>query len=148
VVKIGDFGCARGVDISKIDNWSIDKGTFLYASPEQLKNEGYSSKCDVWAAGCIAYLLAFGIHPFLDSKPHNTLLLIKKHTEGKAMEIPAGTDPALAKLISLCLVYEDKERASWREIWLSRVFASKVADVRKFVDYLRNVSSVASWITK
>lgn len=153
IVKIGDFGCARmvgAVDMSRVDNFSLDKGTFLYASPEQLKNENYSSKCDVWAAGCIAYLLAFGVHPFIDSKPHNTVLIIKKYTEGKEMEIPAGTDPTLAKLISLCLVYEDKERASWREIWLSRVFSPKVkgADVRKFIDYLREVSSIASWITK
>lgn len=41
VVKIGDFGCARligDMDMSKVDAFSLDKGTFLYASPEQLKN--------------------------------------------------------------------------------------------------------------
>lgn len=36
VVKIGDFGCARmigALDMSRVDNFSLDKGTFLYASP-------------------------------------------------------------------------------------------------------------------
>lgn len=36
VVKIGDFGCAKSVgemDMSKVDNFSLDKGTFLYVSP-------------------------------------------------------------------------------------------------------------------
>jgi serine/threonine protein kinase len=151
VVKIGDFGCAKLVgemDMSKVDNFSLDKGTFLYASPEQLKNEKYSFKCDVWAAGCIAYLLQFGYHPFLDSKPHNTLLHIKKQTEGKQIELDSSTNPTVAKLISLCLIYEDQERASWREIWLSRVFAPKITDIRRFVDYLKTVSLIASWITK
>lgn len=41
VIKVADFGCARCVnkgDISKLDNFSLDKGTPIYASPEQLKN--------------------------------------------------------------------------------------------------------------
>jgi hypothetical protein len=41
IIKIADFGCARCIgemEMSKIDNFSIDKGTFLYASPQQLKN--------------------------------------------------------------------------------------------------------------
>ena len=41
VIKIADFGCARCVGImemSKIDNFSMDRGTYLFASPEQLKN--------------------------------------------------------------------------------------------------------------
>ena len=83
IIKIADFGCAMSIgemEMSKIDNFSIDKGTFLYASPEQLKNEPYSFKCDVWAAGCIAFLLSFGNHPFVDSKPHFTLQKIKALT--------------------------------------------------------------------
>jgi serine/threonine-protein kinase len=41
VIKIGDFGCAKLVgemDMSRVDNFSLDKGTFIYVSPEQLKN--------------------------------------------------------------------------------------------------------------
>ena len=41
MVKVADFGCARSVnhtEISKVDNFSLDKGTPIYASPEQLRN--------------------------------------------------------------------------------------------------------------
>jgi len=41
VVKIADFGCARSIstfDMSKVDNFSLDKGTPIYASPELLMN--------------------------------------------------------------------------------------------------------------
>lgn len=67
-IKIGDFGCAKSVDIanlSVIDSRSMEKGSYLYVSPQQLKMEKYSFKCDVWAAGCVAYLLTYGYHPFI-----------------------------------------------------------------------------------
>ena len=120
VIKVADFGCARSVnhtEISKIDNFSLDKGTPIYASPEQLKNEKYSFKCDVWSAGCLLYFIYYGNHPFMDqraSRAHNTLTLIKKMTENREIEIEQNTDPTIAKIISLTLIYEDKERASWR----------------------------------
>ena len=36
VIKIADFGCAKSlstVEMSRIDNFSLDKGTPIYASP-------------------------------------------------------------------------------------------------------------------
>ena len=80
VIKIADFGCARSIsthDITKVGDFSLDKGTPIYASPEQLMNEKYSSKCDVWSGGVLLFFIYFGYHPFIDTIPHNTLLKIK-----------------------------------------------------------------------
>jgi serine/threonine protein kinase len=36
IVKIADFGCAKtinSVDMSTVDNFTMDKGTAIYASP-------------------------------------------------------------------------------------------------------------------
>ena len=151
VIKVADFGCARSVnhtEISKMDNFSLDKGTPIYASPEQLKNEKYSSKCDIWSAGCLLYFIYFGSHPFMDSRPHNTLTLIRKMCEGKDIDISENTDPTVAKILSLSLIYEDKERASWRELWLSRLFAEKITNIRSYVEYLKNVTIIANWMAK
>ena len=71
-------------------------------------NEAYTFKCDVWAAGCIAYLFSFGIHPFFANKPDITLQKIKDLTKGKYIELKPSLDPVVAKLISLCLIFEDK----------------------------------------
>ena len=57
-------------------------------------------------------------------------------------------DPTIAKIIGLTLIYEDKERASWRELWLSRVFSEKISNVRGYVDYLKNVTIIANWMAK
>ena len=68
----------------------------------------YSSKCDVWAAGCMLYLLYYGFHPFIDQRAHNCLNLIRKMTEDKPIELKPTTDLTIARLISLTLLYEDK----------------------------------------
>jgi serine/threonine protein kinase len=77
-------------------------------------NEKYSAKCDVWSAGCLLYFIYFGQHPFMDTRVHNTLALIKKKTENKEIELDKKTDPSVAKVLSLTLIYEERERASWR----------------------------------
>ena len=83
-------------------------------SPQQLKLEKYSFKCDVWAVGCIAYLLVYGYHPFIEANPHNVLKLIDKKASIQQIELTLNTDPSIATFITLALYYEDIERASWR----------------------------------
>ena len=50
----------------------------------------------------------------MDSRAHNTLSLIKKMTEKKEIDIDETFDVTLGKIISLTLIYEDKDRATWR----------------------------------
>jgi serine/threonine-protein kinase ULK/ATG1 len=38
--------------------------TLLYASPQILKREQYSSKCDVWSVGVLLYEMLYGKVPF------------------------------------------------------------------------------------
>ena len=63
-IKLVDFGFARHIkDLS--GDVSIC-GTPDYIAPEILKREGYSSACDIWSAGIIAYVLLGGYPPFYD----------------------------------------------------------------------------------
>lgn len=71
-------------------------------------SEAYSYKCDVWALGCMAYLFSFGIHPFFAKDPATTFQKIKDLTLNKYIELKPSPDPAVAKIIGLCLIYEDK----------------------------------------
>ncbi len=50
-LKIADFGLARSTG----DVLSSSVGTPLYQSPQILKGEIYSSKCDIWAIGLVFY---------------------------------------------------------------------------------------------
>ncbi|KAI9026964.1 kinase-like domain-containing protein [Hyaloraphidium curvatum] len=63
-----DFGIARVIEDTSSDNLLNSVcGSLAYTAPEVLRKTGYSLGVDVWAAGCVAYvLLSGGKHPFLD----------------------------------------------------------------------------------
>ena len=90
-----------------IDSRSMEKGSFLYVSPQQLKLEKYSFKCDVWAVGCIAYYLQFGTHPFAEANPHNVLQEINKKANSKQLQLSPDTHPSIATFITLALYYDE-----------------------------------------
>jgi serine/threonine protein kinase len=110
--------------------------------------EKYSFKCDVWAAGCIAYLLQYGYHPFIEANPHNVLQQIDKKANSQPIQLSLDTDASIATFITLCLYYEDTERTSWRELQLSRIFAPKIANFEAYITYLRMLSPLANSIVK
>lgn len=73
---------------------------------------------------------------------------IKKLTENKQIKLDNDTDITISRLIKQTLVYSDKNRASWRELHLSRYFSQKASDIQNFLIYLRSISNIANWITK
>jgi serine/threonine protein kinase len=60
--KIGDFGFAKKK--YKAHQISSTVGTPLYMSPQILKSEPYTSKCDIWALGFIFYEMMHGTTPW------------------------------------------------------------------------------------
>lgn len=75
VVKLSDFGMSRTYN-SSCDLMSTMCGTPLYMAPEQLKNNVYDDKADVWSIGVLIYQLIHGIGPVSASNfemlKHNT----------------------------------------------------------------------------
>ena len=68
-------------------------------------------------------------------------------TEDKEIQLEAGTDLRIEKILKLSLVYCDKERASWRELSLCRVFNKKIRNIENYLVYLWSISNIANWIT-
>ena len=54
--KIGDFGITKQLYLG--NNYANTfTGTLLYMAPEELNNQKYNNKVDIWALGCIIYEL-------------------------------------------------------------------------------------------
>ena len=62
-LKLGDFGIAKVLDAEQSCARTF-VGTPTYLSPEILQEKAYSSKTDVWAAGCLLYELCALVKPF------------------------------------------------------------------------------------
>lgn len=108
----------------------------------------YSSRCDVWALGCLIYFLYFGRHPFEEITVGQTLTKIQEMTDNKVIIIKDDIDKSIHQLLSMCLVFSDTERASWREISLSRVLEPPTDKIESFLCYLCSLTNIGNWITK
>jgi len=64
ICKIGDFGLAKKNITKRIQNQS-SVGTALYSPIQVMKGDSYTSKCDVWAVGCIFYEMLHGKTPWM-----------------------------------------------------------------------------------
>ncbi len=63
IFKVADFGLAKYVQ-DQYQMLMTRVGTPFYMAPQILKNQKYSSKCDIWSLGVIFYQLIFGILPW------------------------------------------------------------------------------------
>ncbi|XP_041798752.1 serine/threonine-protein kinase Nek11 isoform X2 [Chelmon rostratus] len=86
LVKIGDFGVSCLL-MGSCDLATTFTGTPCYMSPEVLNHQGYDSKSDVWALGCLLYEMCSLTHAF---QGPNFLSVVMKIVEGETPTLPAG----------------------------------------------------------
>ncbi|CAK79528.1 unnamed protein product (macronuclear) [Paramecium tetraurelia] len=115
VFKITDFGFAKQVDshIDTIMNSLV--GTPLYMSPQILKRQSYTSKCDIWSLGLIFYELIYGITPW---HSQNLVELMGK-LDTKPLEFPPfpKVSEQTIKIIKGCLQINEEKRISWDQLF-------------------------------
>lgn len=80
-LKIIDFGVSkyffRKDNPSKEITLRTKTGTIYYVPPEIIQGP-YDSKCDIWSAGVLLYMMLSGVPPFYDSNPNVVIEKVKK----------------------------------------------------------------------
>ena len=111
-VKLGDFGLS--LQLNKEINFAYSNvGTPYYMSPEQVDENKYNEKSDIWSLGCFLYELV-ALHPPFEA--HNHLSLALKIKSGKVEKIPEIYSQNLEKIILWMMNVEQDKRPSIRDI--------------------------------
>lgn len=63
-IKVLDFGIAKMVDVDLTLPGQI-VGTLVYMSPEQLQQQPYDHRTDIWSLGVVFYEIITGFRPFM-----------------------------------------------------------------------------------
>jgi eukaryotic-like serine/threonine-protein kinase len=108
VLKLGDFGVARGADATRLTQAGTVLGTAAYLAPEQARGEEVTAAADVYAAGTVLYELLTGAPP----RAGASLAELGVPVE---VQPPAGAPPALARVLVACLAPEPRARPSAAE---------------------------------
>lgn len=127
-ICLADFGFAKLVDEATKDFKSNNTilGTPIYMPPQILKEEKYSSKCDVWSMGVVFYEMLHGNIPFSAPSDYGRLALMKK----SSLDLAEGLRKETKDLITKMLKYEEDERISWKEILTHPALIRKKSTIR------------------
>jgi hypothetical protein len=120
-VKVLDFGLAKALEgdrpIAPGESTMTDVGTRTgivvgtpaYMSPEHARGEAVTRKTDVWSFGVVLFEMLSGRHPFgRGSSTEVMAAVLRASPEWESL--PAGTPPAVTRLLRRCLEKEPRSR--------------------------------------
>ncbi len=127
-VKITDFGISEHFRSSKsrIEETNI-KGTYVYASPEQLIGENVGKEADVWSFGTTLYHILTGETLYSGNTSGDVITQIKL----RSFQSVANVSEKMNYLLSKCLKRDYKER--FRSFGHILEFVSKSNEQRRKV---------------
>ena len=71
-IKLLDFGFAKVIDVAHPEVSMV--GTLGYKAPEVFNSEPYTTQCDMWALGVMAYILLCGFPPFFSQEHYKDMV--------------------------------------------------------------------------
>jgi len=118
IVKISDFGFAKFEN--EVETEKVICGSNDYISPEMLKRDTVTSKCDIWALGVILFRLLFGYLPFHCEDKEDT----EKNIIKGDWSFPSGQhiSPEARDLLIKILNVDPDARPSTRDILSHKFF--------------------------
>ena len=102
VGRLTDFGIAKAPG-GQVTATGMLKGKVSYMSPEQARGQRVDQRCDVWAAGVIAWELLAGRRLFPNRNDTETLLAVVSSTPPHLREVKPEIPEALDALIAHAL---------------------------------------------
>lgn len=111
-VKLGDFGLSRIMGDESVFAYT-HVGTPYYMSPEQIQEQRYNEKSDIWSAGCVIYEMVSLIAPF---EATNQIQLAYKIKLGKINRIPEHFSEELFHVLKSMISIDPSDRPSVEQL--------------------------------
>ena len=102
--KLGDFGLAMAVDVSRVTHAGMMLGTVAYMPPEQALGREVDARSDLYSLGCVLYEMVTGRPPFLGD---DTVAIISQHINTAPVaptwhnpEVPRALESLILRLLA------------------------------------------------
>jgi len=143
VARLTDFGIAKAA--TRIGNTStgIVKGKITYMSPEQARGDPIDRRCDVWAAGVVAWQIVAGRRLYTIENDVSTLLKIVSATPPRLRDVMPGIPPAIDEAVAKALVLDRDRRSS-----SALAFRQSLAAACRASSLVAEPEEVAQWVSR
>ncbi|MFC1946352.1 protein kinase [Chloroflexota bacterium] len=129
--KIGDFGLAMNINVSRMTQENIMVGTYLYMSPEQAIPGEVTYKADLYSLGAMLYEMVTGRPPFVGE---DSYAIIGGHLNTQPI-LPtwhrADLPPTFESLIMLLLEKDPEKRPSSAKDVLAALESIEKGDIKE-----------------
>jgi eukaryotic-like serine/threonine-protein kinase len=144
ITRLADFGVAKAADRAVRTKTGLVKGKISYMSPEQARGQAVDRRCDVWAAGVVAWELVAGKRMHRSDDDVATLLSIVTEDPPKLDDVVPHTIRGLSEAISAALTPDVNRRCPTAEAFrksLLRVFEATggIADAQDLARFVQQM---------
>jgi serine/threonine-protein kinase len=136
--RLSDFGVVKVTSGDQRTASGIVKGKVNYMSPEQVRGEALDRRCDVWAAGVVAWELVTGRRLRRHKDDVQSLLEIVSGDPPRASSLVPDVDPALDELIANALTTDLERRCPSAAALRARLLAAlggSLADIHECAEW-------------
>ena len=127
--KLGDFGAV--LDLTSGQRAGSFDGTAEYVSPEVLEGESTTTKCDLWALGCLVFQLSTGRLPFTGATDFLVWEKIVAFADGNRDEVDfTSVSEDVEDLVRRLCRRDPASRLCGDELEAHAFFVCPVADIR------------------
>jgi serine/threonine-protein kinase len=110
VVKLMDFGIARGAEDRTLTTAGSTLGSLYYMSPEQVKGEGIDERSDLYSLGVSLYEIVTRQRPFLADSDYSLMAAQVQQTPKAPIELQPDLPPGVNDLILTAMAKEPARR--------------------------------------
>jgi serine/threonine-protein kinase len=144
MTRLADFGVAKAASRVGHTATGVMKGKVAYMSPEQAQGQALDRRCDVWAAGVVAWEVVAGRKLYSREDEMVTLWKVMSGSPPRLGQVAAGIAPELEEAVAIALDRRVEARhqtaASFRAA-LAAAFRSGagIADTDEVAAYTANL---------
>ena len=111
VIKLMDFGIARGGEDRSLTMTGTTMGSLSYMSPEQVKGEPTDARSDLYSVGVSLYEMVTGQRPFVATSDYSIMAAHVKETPKPPAELHPGLPAELNEIILMAIAKDPSAMA-------------------------------------
>ncbi len=151
IARLTDFGIAKAANRAGATKTGLIKGKIGYMAPEQARGQPVDRRCDVWAAGVLAWELFTGRRLYTSS--NDAIAMLVEMLSGpppRARTVRPDLPAALDDAISSALQVDPARRCHSAAVLRERIleaFGGGIADASEVADHVRRLAEprLARW---